>query len=196
MKISSKEELYRALREGESSALEFRAKIPDPKSLAILICAFQNTEGGHIVIGVTETGDFAGVDQNAALNVYGRARKLIAPYDISTFETLEIDGKSIVIIAVNASMTRIVGLTVDGISYQRTGSAVVPISADTIVNKIRSVLPNNDIELPHIADLALKIEELNKRLIESESWKSKAMDMIIGGIVGALISAVFGWLVG
>ena len=74
---------------------------------------------------------------------------------------------------------------------------VRPITASRIISNLNEVLPDapRDVQA-HIADLAMKIEELTKNLVEANSWKSKVPDMIVGAIIGALISFVFSMLVG
>ena len=41
----------------ESNVLDYKVIIPDDNSLVKNVCAFANTRGGHIIVGVQESGD-------------------------------------------------------------------------------------------------------------------------------------------
>lgn len=45
----------------ESSTLEFKQTVPDPRRIAKTICGFANAHGGHIVIGITDKIEKVGV---------------------------------------------------------------------------------------------------------------------------------------
>ena len=47
--------------EGENSTLEFKMRITDIQKIARTICAFANTKGGRLVVGVMDDGDIVGV---------------------------------------------------------------------------------------------------------------------------------------
>lgn len=47
-------ELLEKIQLGEDSCLEFKSKLPDRKALARAIAAFANTEGGELVVGVSD----------------------------------------------------------------------------------------------------------------------------------------------
>ena len=59
----TKEELKNVLKTGESISVEFKeAKQQLPDNLFETICAFLNTEGGKILLGVRDDGTISGVD--------------------------------------------------------------------------------------------------------------------------------------
>lgn len=47
--------------EGESSTIEFKRKINDPFKIAKEICAFANSRGGYLIVGVDDDGRIVGV---------------------------------------------------------------------------------------------------------------------------------------
>jgi predicted HTH transcriptional regulator len=47
---------------GESETVEFKRKRPTPEELTLTICAFANTHGGRLLIGVTDSAEVIGCD--------------------------------------------------------------------------------------------------------------------------------------
>lgn len=47
--------------EGEGSTLEFKVQVPSAKKIARTLCAFANTRGGRIIVGVMDNGEIVGV---------------------------------------------------------------------------------------------------------------------------------------
>jgi len=63
------EQIKQWIREGEGSQLEFKTQVPDTWKIAKTICAFANTRGGHIVVGVMDNGEIVGIiDQQNEIN--------------------------------------------------------------------------------------------------------------------------------
>ncbi|MGB1204855.1 MAG: RNA-binding domain-containing protein [Chitinophagales bacterium] len=46
---------------GEGRELEFKTRVPAPQKMAKTVCAFANTRGGHIVVGVMDDGEIVGI---------------------------------------------------------------------------------------------------------------------------------------
>ena len=69
------------IAEGEHQRLDFKYAINDSRKIAISLCAFANTDGGTLLIGVRDNGSIAGVKPDeeihmveAAAEVYCRPR--------------------------------------------------------------------------------------------------------------------------
>ena len=56
-----KNELKTIALKGEDSRLQFKQDIRNVDAIAAEMVAFSNSEGGHILIGVTDTGELEGV---------------------------------------------------------------------------------------------------------------------------------------
>lgn len=54
--------LYDLLDEGEHENQDFKYRIDDPAKIAKTLCAFANTSGGRLLIGVKDNGSIKGID--------------------------------------------------------------------------------------------------------------------------------------
>jgi predicted HTH transcriptional regulator len=61
-------DLLRMIKKGEDSRTQFKEKIDSIDALTAEICAFANTEGGFILIGVSDKGELIGVDDIQRIN--------------------------------------------------------------------------------------------------------------------------------
>lgn len=52
------------IQEGEHLQQDFKLRIDDQKKIARTLCAFANTEGGRLLIGVKDNGKIVGIDPN------------------------------------------------------------------------------------------------------------------------------------
>ena len=102
--------LLQVIDDGEGLHTEFKeAGSHLPTNFFDTVCAFLNTDGGMIFLGVSDKGDIVGVDPNAVLkmkadiaNLSNNPQKLDLPYLLFPYDT-EIDGKSIIVIQVPLS---------------------------------------------------------------------------------------------
>jgi predicted HTH transcriptional regulator len=67
-------ELIEMVRKGEDSFRQFKEKVDSIDKLAVELSAFANSEGGCLVVGVTDRGELAGIDREEA----GRLNQWIA----------------------------------------------------------------------------------------------------------------------
>jgi hypothetical protein len=62
-------ELKALIAQGEHQQLDFKFRIDDSKKIARTLCAFANTDGGRLLIGVKDNGKIAGVDPNEEIHM-------------------------------------------------------------------------------------------------------------------------------
>ncbi|TNE71258.1 ATP-binding protein [bacterium] len=56
------QDLRNLIKTGESSFLEFKRTIPSPEKIAREMCAFANSNGGILIIGIDDDGSLVGVE--------------------------------------------------------------------------------------------------------------------------------------
>jgi len=57
----NKLELQERILKGENLHTEFKEVLPDNESIAKSIVCFANTDGGQLIIGVSDLGDIVGI---------------------------------------------------------------------------------------------------------------------------------------
>ena len=93
------------IRRGESEKLEFKESLSLRDEIGKAISAFSNTNGGIILVGVTDVGSVIGVDigSNTIENEAGYIKRHTDPPIFPFIKVLEADGKNIVAIEVEES---------------------------------------------------------------------------------------------
>jgi len=116
-------DLQQIIGRPESSTLEYKAVLPPSKNIAQLICSFANTDGGYIVLGVTE-GGAGGIEINGlseefhANSITHKAIDLLTPQPQIFYQYVVYKGKKLYVIKVDKSPTII---SLDGKVYKRVG---------------------------------------------------------------------------
>jgi predicted HTH transcriptional regulator len=104
MKINVLDELQKMIREGESQRLDFKKTITDLAKIARTISSFANTEGGVIVIGLTDQGLVAGIDPAEEMfAVESAARQYCSPPVPVVCTEDELDGRAVLVVEVAES---------------------------------------------------------------------------------------------
>ncbi len=62
-------ELKSLIAQGEHQQLDFKFRIDDSKKIARTLCAFANSKGGRLLIGVKDNGKITGVDPNEEIHM-------------------------------------------------------------------------------------------------------------------------------
>lgn len=80
-------ELKSIIAQREHQQLDFKFRIDDSKKIARTLCAFANTDGGRLLIGVKDNGKIAGVDPNEEIHM------IIAAAEMYCKPALQIESK-------------------------------------------------------------------------------------------------------
>jgi ATP-dependent DNA helicase RecG len=181
------EELRKLVTQPESEVLEFKVRLPDIMLLATIISAFANTNGGRLIIGVRGNGSIVGLDNlgHARLQIE-QVLKIISPSIKVETETINIDGKSVLVVSVPKGDQS--PYLAAGRVFQRVNDRIIPITSKVLYTDITKRANSLDDLQTEVKQLSMTIETLNHELIVARNWKTKLIDMIIGGIIGALIS--------
>lgn len=186
------QELKDTLKQGESNSVEFKERISSDINLAILISSFANSFGGKIIIGVSNKGKIRGISNPE--NLIARIKKValtnIKPQLNLTIKEMGIYNKKIIVVEIipNDSAPH----AVQGIYYHRKGRYSGVIEPETLEKEIieRAQHSRNSEESlkNQLHQLITQNAELYKRFKEENSWKSKAVDYIVGAFIGAVVS--------
>jgi len=119
----------------ESEQLEYKAVLPPAATVAQLMCAFANTNGGAIVLGVVEDGKAVAInglsDEFRAVEITRKAIDLLSPPPTITYDYVVHQGKRLFVIEVQKSSAEV---SLGGKVYTRVGERMtlkqpVPIKA-------------------------------------------------------------------
>ena len=110
----------------ESERLEYKAVLPPAATVAQLICAFANADGGAIVLGVVEDGRHVQVnglsDEFRAVQITRKAVDLLSPSPTVSYDYVAHQGKRLFVIEVQKSNAAV---SLGGKSYVRTSHGTV-----------------------------------------------------------------------
>ena len=83
--------------EGEHEHQDFKYQITDARKIARSIAAFANNSGGHLLIGVKDNGNIAGVRSDEEIYMIETAAQMYCrPEQHVTFKVFNVNGKSVV----------------------------------------------------------------------------------------------------
>lgn len=88
------------LQKGEGPGTEFKKAIPDAATLARIISAFGNADGGVVLVGVTADGDVVGADAAHLGRLFHAALATIVNAPRVDLEATLIDGKQVLTVTV------------------------------------------------------------------------------------------------
>lgn len=97
----NKKELLEIIKNGENSYIEFKEEAIKPKELAEEIIAFANSEGGTVLIGVSDDGIIKGVfDEKIEEKIMNICRNNCIPNIIPIYERINIDDLNIIAVSI------------------------------------------------------------------------------------------------
>ncbi len=130
MKLS---ELLGIIKEGENQTVEFKSKV---NGFGKTLCAFLNTNGGVVLLGVEDDGSIAGIGKEG-LEKAENIISSIHPRPKVHIETIKIDGKLLAIVKVEKSRKL---HTYRNVAYVRIGTSDRPLSIDELYEKAGEAL--------------------------------------------------------
>src|SRR5882724_3116086 len=95
----------------ESELLEYKAVLPPAATIAQLVCAFANTKGGAVVLGVVDEGKGVTInglsDEFRAVEITRKAIDLLSPTPTVSYDYVVHDGKRLFVIDVQKSSAEV-----------------------------------------------------------------------------------------
>jgi hypothetical protein len=111
----------------ENETVEFKAVLPPSRSIGQILCAFANTKGGFLVLGVNEAHgrQVTGLSKDFhATAVTRKAIDLLSPQPTVVHQHVSYGGKSLYVIRVEKSASTV---TIEGKTFQRKGDRIVEV---------------------------------------------------------------------
>lgn len=97
MKTRKNHYIQDLILEGEHEQQDFKYQITDARKIARSIAAFANNSGGHLLIGVKDNGNIAGVRSDEEIYMIETAAQIYCrPEQQVSFKVYSINGKSVV----------------------------------------------------------------------------------------------------
>lgn len=129
-------EIKKILLEGESEKVEFKNSLSEEDEILETICAFLNSSGGTILVGVDDNSNIIGVDigKKTVEDLINKIKFSIEPMVIPQIEIFESDGKNIVVIKVSEGIDKPYFLK--GIAYKRFGKTNQKVSREMLERMI------------------------------------------------------------
>ena len=120
------DDIRQLVSQGEGNTIEFKESLPVPADLAREMVALANTDGGWLLIGVTDQGGIRGVTfgDREARRVLNVARNNCVPHLQPQIETVELEGRTVAVIRVERGRQK---------PYQANGRIYIRIGASTRV---------------------------------------------------------------
>jgi predicted HTH transcriptional regulator len=107
MKINQPDEVRALIKEGESQTLDFKLKLTDAPKVARTLAAFANSQGGRLLVGVSDQGQVAGVDPEEEKHVLQlAANRYCQPPVGLEFAELQTEGRVVLLAQVAESQAK------------------------------------------------------------------------------------------
>ncbi len=163
--------------EYESATVEWKSTFPKNDQIAKPIIGFCNRSGGKLIIGVDNTGDIVGVDENKIQDLMEYVDKMIydaaAPPIIPLVYSQRIGDKTLLIIEVSSGMNKPYYLKSEGLekgTYVRVGRSTLKADAGMIeeLKWLSRGLAFDTMPVYHAREQDISIERVEHFLKERE----------------------------
>lgn len=127
------------LKQEESQILERKRSISDPGDIGHTMCAFANTEGGVLLMGVNDKGEVFGLKKEKLDSIQKQLADLTKkckPIPSTKIEVKEISGKFIILLLVNKVLGTV--CFYDEKVWIRTGSTNRQLSSSELIDFLKS----------------------------------------------------------
>ncbi len=96
--------IYNLIKQGESKTVEFKMKFPQNNQIAQTVCAFANRAGGYILLGVNDSGEIIGLDDNEINEYSEKIPNIISdsifPMILPEIYSYRINNKSVLVVQI------------------------------------------------------------------------------------------------
>ncbi|MFH1054767.1 MAG: ATP-binding protein [Candidatus Altiarchaeota archaeon] len=131
--------LRKVIEGGENMEVELKQSLHSVQDAARIICAFANTQGGILIVGVKDDGLIVGVEGGTDLiqQRISQANATIHPTPNTSIEVHTAENKKLAIVIVHKADTSVFH-SVGGVIYIRLGSTIAKLEGQSIVEFLRN----------------------------------------------------------
>jgi len=188
------EELLALIKNGETQEVEFKEGCPSGHKLAEIICGLANTDGGFLILGISEKGEIKGLrcDFDKLQQDIANTRQNIhsSPHVSTTIHT--IDDKKILLVEINKANDKNAH-TYNGAVYVRIGSTTHKLEGQELFD----FLKNKQILCFDEQDSEAKLEDIEENRVKNYLIKRGQEDYLKSNSTQEfIISNMFGKLNG
>ncbi|URZ04955.1 RNA-binding domain-containing protein [Clostridium felsineum] len=170
----NKTELMEIIKNGENAYIEFKEENIKPKNLAEEFVAFSNSEGGTVLIGVSDDGNIVGVsDENIEEKIMNICRNNCIPNIIPTYEEINIDEMKVVVVNITKGISKPY-YTTDNKYYIRVGTTKRIATREELMRLFEA---NGSIHFDISPVLNTSIKDLNMDVIRDYFFKYNTFDL-------------------
>ena len=95
------------IEQGEHEHQDFKYQITDARKIARSISAFANNSGGHLLVGVKDNGNIAGVSSDEEIYMIDQAAQMYCqPEQQVKFEVFRVNGKNVLKVDIDEAMVK------------------------------------------------------------------------------------------
>ncbi len=182
------DDIFNIIERGEDNETEYLPSNVTPRNLSKVICSFANANGGYIALGVLENGNYIqGIDEELANVTLQKARDLLSNVALDASYHRVRGPQSVFLIKVEKSSS--LSTCHEG-AYMRDGVTIRPMSVEEIKRASNQNSLDTEIIIQTLAEQTELIEKLRNEQTKNNSLKSKAIDYLVGGLVGAVLGAL------
>jgi len=134
-----KEQIQEILERGENQEVEFKESFHSHQQISKIICAFANTSGGVLFLGINKKSKIVGVKEDLdrlQQKISASNQNISSPATISV-KTKRINNKDIIIVIIQRSSDNMYH-TFEGAIYVRIGSTTKRLEGQTQLEYLRS----------------------------------------------------------
>ena len=133
------EDLKRIIEGGERVEVEFKQSFHSIQDIAKIICAFSNTQGGILLLGVKANGEIEGMseDLDKTQQKISQSNLMVQPTPIIDIEIHTLEARKIILVIVHKADASVFH-SVGGVIYIRLGSTVQKLEGQSIVEFLRN----------------------------------------------------------
>jgi len=193
------EELEILIANGENQYVSLQEAVPPPGQLAREIGALANGGGGNLILGMRPDGSVPGVKPFSVMAGLDRAAAFLEPNPVTTLSVAERNGKTIAVIEVQSAESPV---STTGAVLIRQGARIRPADQARILDLAISRLDGATVTVEEalqqltrqIEAQTIVIEQLRREAELAGSWQFQLKGWIYGGLVGAVIGILLGYV--